>query len=94
MDNTGLPSRPHRKPLFEVAKTQPYEPTIGRDVCLVLKEEHQVEGNFNANDRDRPWRSGPNFLACFLSPLAPMFQSHKASPLGSSDFRKIWLGKF
>lgn len=83
MDDTGLPARPYRMPLSEVVKTQPYEPTNNRDMCPVLKEEHQVEGSFNLSDRDRPWRSGPNFLACFFSPLAPMSQSNKASPLGS-----------
>ena len=83
MDDAPLPSPPHRTPLYEVAKLQPYAPLDNETACPALKEEQQVEGDFNFSNPNRAWRSQPHFLARFLHTLAPTPRSDKASPLGS-----------
>jgi len=83
MDDAPLPSPPHRTPLYEVAKLQPYEPLDNETACPALKEEQQVEGDFNFSNPNRAWRSQPHFLARFLHTLAPTPRSDTASPLGS-----------
>jgi hypothetical protein len=71
MDDAPLPSHPHRAPLYEVAKLQPYEPLDNDTACPVLKEEQQVEGDFNFSHPNRAWRSQSLFLARFLHTSAP-----------------------
>jgi len=83
MDDAPLPSPPHRTPLYEVAKLQPYAPLDNETACPALKEEQQVEGDFNFSNPNRAWRSQPHFLSRFLHTLAPTPRSDTASPLGS-----------
>jgi hypothetical protein len=91
MDDTELqPSRPYRMPLSEVAKVQLYEPVNGMLADPVHREQSQIEGDFDAVNRGRGWRSRPSFSARFFYPLAPTSRSDRASPLAtrvvSEDF--------
>lgn len=93
-DDVGVSSRPHRIPLFEVAKLQSYEPLTNETACPALKEEQQVGGDFDISGPNRAWRSQPHFLARFLHMPTLAHRSDKASPLGnrvvSGDFK--WAG--
>jgi hypothetical protein len=48
MDDTGQHSRPHRMPLSEIAKLQPYEPIANGSANPVLKEQSLVAGDFQS----------------------------------------------
>jgi hypothetical protein len=95
MDDIELrPSRPYRMPLSEVAKVQLYEPVNCRLANPVLKEQSQIEGDFEAVNCGRGWRSRPSFSARFFYPLAPTSRSDRASPLANREwYLRILAGK-
>jgi hypothetical protein len=74
---------PHKMPLSELTKLQPYEPIINGLDSHVLKEQSQVAGYISLSDPNHSWRSGPTFPALFLYPLVSTSQCDKASPLSS-----------